>query len=99
MPRKNNNQNNRGRGDGGNRGRGRGRGRGQGRGRGRGWGRPDGVPTTIAPAMAAATLRHPYPHTSADVDVVIQQWPEPSSVSGASRMVVRVHPYFPRGDL
>ncbi|KAI9571623.1 hypothetical protein HD554DRAFT_2168881 [Boletus coccyginus] len=34
--------------------------------------------------MAAATLRHPYPHTSADVDVVIQQWPEPSSVLGTN---------------
>ena len=28
--------------------------------------------------------RHPYPHSNAETDLVIQQWPGPSTVPGAS---------------
>ena len=71
----------------------RGRGRGGGRGRGRGRGGPHSVPATPAtPTPASRAPRHPYPHSNAEIDVVIQQWAGPSTVPGASRVVVRVHP-------
>ena len=60
----------------------RGGNQGRGRGRGRGGPNPDSTPTTPATNRAP---RHPYPHANAEIDVVIQQWTELSTVPGALR--------------
>jgi hypothetical protein len=83
MPRGKNNNNN-------NNHRARGGGGGRGRGSGRGRGGPHGAPTLPA-TPPASRPRHLYPNSNAEIDAVIQQWPGPSTIPGASRVVVRVH--------